>query len=404
MSIDVSTGLDFLYKQKIDGVDTQLYPITRIENVYNSEGVSIDDIIDSLPVVPDLPSSNQTTQFLRGDGTWAVVPDGTTSAKGIVQLSDTVGTDSSKAATPTAVKSVSDALTTFTTTTAPATYVAIDDVNYGSYVSGKYNIATLGEDGTVPSSQLSISDATDSDSSSTLASSAAVKTVADAVSSLESGLSTSYVPLSSVNSANGVAGLNENGLIDSTYLPSYVDDVLEGYLQTRTIEGTPTSVFSETSAADGTLIPSETGKIYVDKATNKCYRYSGSTFIEISNPISIGTTSGTAYDGAAGATLRNDFDTHLDDENPHNITATTVGLGNVENKSGATIVSENVTASYVKTTLGAATTSADGYMTSAQATKLNNCQQIEVIYQDQEPSITDGLIIEILEDAPSEDD
>jgi hypothetical protein len=55
-----------------------------------------------------------------------------------------------------------------------------------------------------------------------------------------------------------------SGTVPSSQLPSYVDDVLEY----ANLAGFPGS--------------GETGKIYVDKATNKIYRWSGSTYIEIS--------------------------------------------------------------------------------------------------------------------------
>lgn len=47
----------------------------------------------------------------------------------------------------------------------------------------------------------------------------------------------------------------------------------------------------------------EEGKIYVAKDTNKTYRWGGSTYVEISASLAIGTTAGTAYDGASGAAL-----------------------------------------------------------------------------------------------------
>lgn len=79
--------------------------------------------------------------------------------------------------------------------------------------------------------------------------------------------------------------LFENGVIRSTLLPSYVDDVLEY---------TSRSNFPSTGQA---------GKIYVALDTNKTYRWGGSTYVVISETIAIGTTAGTAYDGAAGKAL-----------------------------------------------------------------------------------------------------
>lgn len=75
----------------------------------------------------------------------------------------------------------------------------------------------------------------------------------------------------------------ENDKIPSTYLPSYVDDVLEY---------TNKSSFPTTG---------EEGKIYVAKDTNIIYRWSGSAYIEISASLALGTTSSTAYRGDLGA-------------------------------------------------------------------------------------------------------
>jgi hypothetical protein len=64
--------------------------------------------------------------------------------------------------------------------------------------------------------------------------------------------------------ANGVVPLNGSSKIDATYLPSYVDDVLE--------------------YADFASLPAEgeTGKIYVTLDDNKAFRWSGSVYLEIS--------------------------------------------------------------------------------------------------------------------------
>lgn len=88
--------------------------------------------------------------------------------------------------------------------------------------------------------------------------------------------SSTYVPLSQKGSANGVAELDSSGLVPSTQLPSYVDDVIE-FDQPLATPGTPVA---------GDLPSGETastGKIYVDTATNDVYRYSGSAFVNITN-------------------------------------------------------------------------------------------------------------------------
>lgn len=84
---------------------------------------------------------------------------------------------------------------------------------------------------------------------------------------------TNYVPKSEKGSANGVATLDGNGKVPSSQLPSYVDDVIEGYYYNGQFY---------TDSAHTQLITPETGKIYVDLDTNKTYRWGGTTYVEIS--------------------------------------------------------------------------------------------------------------------------
>lgn len=112
------------------------------------------------------------------------------------------------------------------------------------------------------------------------------------------------------------ASLSEDGKIPESQLPSYVDDVLE---------------FASTSAFP---ITGESGKIYVSTSTNLTYRWSGSTYVEISPSIALGETSSTAYPGNQGKATTDNLTTHLaDTTNPHSVTKTQVGLGNVDNTS-----------------------------------------------------------------------
>ncbi|MGQ7945002.1 hypothetical protein [Flavobacterium sp. WC2509] len=70
-----------------------------------------------------------------------------------------------------------------------------------------------------------------------------------------------------------------SGKVPASQLPSYVDDILEGYLLSNVF-------YVESSHT--TVIPAETGKIYIDITTgqkNKEYRYSGSTYIQITNGL-----------------------------------------------------------------------------------------------------------------------
>ncbi len=93
---------------------------------------------------------------------------------------------------------------------------------------------------------------------------------------------------------NGVATLDENGIVPSSQLPSYVDDVLEFSSE---------ETFPETG---------ETGKIYVALDTNLIYRWTGSTYININSSVGSADVAtklatprkinGTDFDGSADIT------------------------------------------------------------------------------------------------------
>lgn len=91
--------------------------------------------------------------------------------------------------------------------------------------------------------------------------------------------------------AGGVAELDSTGKVPAAQLPSYVDDVVEGYVSGG-------KLYQE--AAHTTEITCEAGKIYVDLATEKTYRWSGTTLVEISASLALGETSSTAYRGDRG--------------------------------------------------------------------------------------------------------
>lgn len=121
-----------------------------------------------------------------------------------------------------------------------------------------------------------------------------------------------------------------SGVIDSVNLPSYVDDVLEF----DSFAKFPTK--------------GESGKIYTALDTNKIYRWGGTTYVVISDTITLGTTHGTAGYGDESRAAYNHSTTT---GNPHKTTKTDLGLGNVENKSSATIRGE-LTKANVTTALG----------------------------------------------------
>jgi len=136
-----------------------------------------------------------------------------------------------------------------------------------------------------------------------------VSNIAGAVSDLESGAvtgvkgsaETTYrkgnvnitaanvgaIATSARGAANGVCPLNASSKIDPTYLPSYVDDVIEAY--PRSGQTALSSTWLATGSASGTVITPEAGKIYVlmgdsgDYAANTQFRWSGTSYVKLAD-------------------------------------------------------------------------------------------------------------------------
>ena len=108
----------------------------------------------------------------------------------------------------------------------------------------------------------------------------------------------SAIAASAKGAANGVASLGADGKVPSTQLPSYVDDVLEGYVS----DDLKKFYKDSTKSSEYT---GETGKIYVDMNNNKTYRWSGSTYVVISETLALGTTASTAFAGDKGLVAYN---------------------------------------------------------------------------------------------------
>lgn len=106
--------------------------------------------------------------------------------------------------------------------------------------------------------------------------------------------------------ANGVATLNNHGTINTEQLPSYVDDVIE---------------FN--SEADFPN-PGTSGIIYVSILTSLTYRQSGTTYVEISPSVALGTTHETAYYGDLGKTAYDH--SRVISGNPHHVTKEDLGI------------------------------------------------------------------------------
>ena len=134
---------------------------------------------------------------------------------------------------------------------------------------------------------------TDSPEYTSIMAALATKQNADADLTSIAGLTATSGVLKKVGANNWALSNNYfelvDGLIPAEYLPTYVDDVIEGVL-----------VNSTTFTVGGNAVTPESGKIYVSTANEKVYRWSGSLYVEISSQITVGNLTGQAFDGALG--------------------------------------------------------------------------------------------------------
>lgn len=157
--------------------------------------------------------------------------------------------------------------------------------------------------------------------------------------------------IDSKGAPNGLASLNESGIIPSAQLPSYVDDVIE------------VDTFSNLPGTG------ESGKIYIVQDTNLTYRWSGTAYVEISKSLALGETSSTAYPGDKGKATTDKL----------NKTSNKVVVGPITVNPSTDKVVLKYQTHFTSTnsdsedshTINAATTSQAGVMTSADKTKLN---------------------------------
>ena len=169
-----------------------------------------------------------------GDGTWSVSVDGSANASAAFTLANSGVTAGSYG----------------TATTVPA--ITVDAKGRVTGVTNT-NIQTAS---TSQAGIVQLNSATNNTSTTQAATPSAVKSAYD--------LAAAAIPSSQKGVANGVATLDATGIIPSSQLPSFVDDVLE-YATLATFPVTGSS-----------------GKIYVALDTNLVYRWSGSTYVAIS--------------------------------------------------------------------------------------------------------------------------
>ena len=157
--------------------------------------------------------------------------------------------------------------------------------------------------------------------------------------------------INSKGAPNGLASLNESGIIPSAQLPSYVDDVIE------------VDTFSNLPGTG------ESGKIYIVQDTNLTYRWSGTDYVEISKSLALGETSSTAYPGDKGKATADKLnripDKLITDTVNVNQSTTEAVLNFTTYRQEAQQIGRNTL------TITSATTSQAGLMSSSDKTKLD---------------------------------
>ena len=140
--------------------------------------------------------------------------------------------------------------------------------------------------------------------------------------------------------ANGFASLDGNGLVPSSQLPSYVDDVIEVYATYDVSETGKLSNIKLYSDPDhANPITGESGKIYLNITQDEPsyqFRWSGTQFVDSNtSSLILGEVTGTAYDGGKGKALANwrkslsdnlKFYSHIKDDGAWTRNATEVRL------------------------------------------------------------------------------
>ncbi len=127
-----------------------------------------------------------------------------------------------------------------------------------------------------------------------------------------------YIPSSEKGAHSGVAELDSTGKVPSSQLPSYIDDVIDGYYNDTDGKFYEDSTYT-------TEIVGESGKIYISVDTDIQYRWTGTTFAALGGALQLGETSSTAYRGDRGK-IAYDHSQIKDGSNPHNTTADNVNL------------------------------------------------------------------------------
>lgn len=168
--------------------------------------------------------------------------------------------------------------------------------------------------------------------------------------------------INSKGAPNGLASLNESGIIPSAQLPSYVDDVIE------------VDTFSNLPGTG------ESGKIYIVQDTNLTYRWSGTDYVEISKSLALGETSSTAYPGDKGKATTDKLN-----RIPDKLITDTVNVNQSTTKAVLNFTTYRQEAQQIgrnTLTITSATTSQAGLMSSSDKTKLDGLKDQAGIISD----------------------
>lgn len=342
-------GFDILIHQKTGDSSTPFYPWTKIQNVYNTDGTSLTDVLAGKAStnhgnhVPTVESAN-SLRFLRNDNTWAEIQHATTAVFGITKLTDSATTDDSTlAGSAKAVKAAYDK--------ANHTHPYIN-TNQKGVANG---VASLDANGFVPAAQL--------------------PSYVDDI-----------IDCKSITDAKAVDTADKDVVPESGKIYIVVTEAAENYGNIYRWSGTkfvsiPQGIaLGETST---TAFRGDYGKIAYTHSQAAHARTDATAVAKSAQNgyIKINGVETIVYTHPSGATATN----------PHGTTKTDVGLGNVENKTGTQILA-GMTKANVTTALGytpadqsvLATASKNGMMSAQYAQKLDGC--MEIVISDTEPS------------------
>lgn len=270
-------------------------------------------------------TSGTETRYLKADGTWATPPN--------TEYSAGTGIDISNAG------AISNTGVTHIENSDPA------DDNVGN---GTFKVTENGTDKWIAIKGLDDAAYKDVDADTISDTTSTAKLPTD--KAVAAYVSANYIPLTQKGTNSGVAELDASGKVLASQLPSFVDDVIDGFLysdifytetpqqpinevvpgyyyndafyedsaHTELITGVEGKLYLDITSSPITgyrynetdteyvsttitdISTPETGKIYTDISTNKSYRWGGSAWSLVASDLALGETATTAYRGDRG--------------------------------------------------------------------------------------------------------